>query len=228
MRSILLTASLLLTTKLIVLSQINQGDLVFDFTGNYDESITSEGVETSYSTGKTKTLGFGLSVGQAIGNSLIIGLGTEFYKVNDLQHYSFSYYMSFHLIEEMKSETRVAMPFAYIKYYRNITEKLSFCIDLRGGYGFVNTEYTSTKAGISYFSEGTTGTYANTTTKSDKSKMYQGLLQPVLNYLITPKLGLSIRVGGISYTSHDSKESEWKIRVNPSEWQYGVFLRLGK
>lgn len=91
-------------------------------------------------------------MGRLLEASLIIGIRADYWKIDDTKDYSFLYYLSFHLMEQMESEANVIMPLIYLKYYRNISEKFIFNINLKGGYGFVNTDYTSGKAGISYTS----------------------------------------------------------------------------
>lgn len=228
MKRFFLIFNLFFITNLLIYSQVKKGDVILDFTGSYIESINNSGVSMSNYSGKTNTIDVGFSFGYSISNSFILGLGIEYDHIKDIRNYSFSYYNAFFLAEQMEIKTNVVSPLFYLKYYKQVFDKLLFSINFNASYGFTDSNYQSMNVGASSFTQNNFPPFSISNSKDSKGNYLSIALQPEFNYFLTEKLGLIVKIGGVRYNSYEFKDHEWKISLNPSNWDFGLFLRFGK
>lgn len=210
-------------------SQIKKGDILFDLTGSYVESTSSNGVYVSNYWGKTKSLDAFFSVGYSISNSFIAGVGVGYTHLKETRNYSFMYINNFMLAEQMNIKSSIISPLIYLKYYKQIFGKLLFSANLSSSFGFIDLENESLSAGRISFTQGANlSPFNNSYTEKKESNYLAVSLQPEFSYFLTERWGVMMKIGGIRYNSYDFDEHDWTISFNPNKWEYGVFLKLGK
>ena len=214
-------------------AQFSKGDVILDLTGSYIESYNSSGVNISRYSSKIKTLDLAISMGYCFTNSFTAGFGIEYINTNELTNYEFYYPNAFTLLERLDSKANIFAPHIFFRYNKNITGKLFFQAELSSTYGFVSTNQESLQVGIRIYGNGVIddnvlpGTFATGTETSDNSSLFNVALQPEFVYFLSDKIGLLLKIGGIQYNT-DFDAHEWQITLNPSSWEYGFFLRVGK
>lgn len=216
-------------SNLCLYSQFAKGDILVDLTGSYIESIDgSHNGITSFSS-KSKALEMSISLSTCVTNSFSIGFGLDYGHVNETDQTRSLFFQKYYLMDETETKATVVAPSLYLRYNRNIFGKLWFMAEFSTAYGFVDSWYESISAGASdpglespplNFFAGSDG--------SDNSGLLNVSLSPEFAYFLGEKVGLMIKIGGIQYTSYDFEEHEWKVSVNPSTWEYGIFFRFQK
>lgn len=236
MKKVTLTLALLIALASATHAQIKKGDVLLNLSGNYDENHNYNGVAVSNLSEYSKTLNGGLSAGLAVSNSLVIGAGLEYGRIkNNQTYYSLldinnSIYTTYN---QSKTTTSVIAPMLYAKYLKKAISRIYVGGHFEANYGFAKSESefgTSTMAWEKSFS---TFSSAPVTTVSggnadNSTQLLNLMIQPEITCFLTKKLGLSLKAGGVRYTSTNNNIHEWHISLNPSSWEYGLFWKFRK
>lgn len=218
-------------SNLCLFSQFTKGDVLLDLSGSYVESSDGSNGGISSFSSKNKTLEMSISLGTCFSNSFSIGFGLNYGHVNKTDLTRFLFYQRYYLIDQTETKASIIAPGVYLRYNKNVFGKLWFMAEFNTAYGFIDSGYESLSAG----SENKESedlepslSFVNSYESGDKSGLLNVSLSPEFAYFLGDKVGLMIKIGGIQYTSYDFEEHEWKVSVNPSTWEYGIFFRFQK
>ncbi len=234
MKKIYLTLILITLSLTSSFAQLKKGDLLLNLYGNYVEDLSTSGVMISHLTQEMKTLNSGISAGIAVSKSWVIGLGLEYAHQKNNQDYSFINYSSFATKNIMETQTSIIAPLAFAKYYKKTFSRIYLGLNIEANYSFAEADMNSIAVTTPVLSGDITAISSayipivREQAESNSSEILNLMLQPEVNFYLTKKLGLSVKIGGVRYTSFDSDNHEWHISLNPNNWEYGLFLRFGK
>ena len=229
MKKALIVLVLVIFSNYWLYSQFTKGDVLVDLTGSYIESVSGSGGGITTSATKSKTLDINLSVGTCISNSFSLGFSIEYGHASNLEKNDIYVFERYILKDQVETKANIIAPGFFLRYDKNVLGKLCFIAEFNTSYGFVNSTYDVISAGSSRLVDlDTPLSYVYAYDGSDESEIFNISLSPELVYFLGEKVGLMIKIGGIQYTSFDFKEHEWKVSVNPSTWEYGIFFRFKK
>lgn len=217
-------------------SQINNGNFVIAFDGNYMKTSTDNGVTTNFTDNKGQYLNISSSIGHFFTNSFVVGIGLDYIWVKEVRDNTLKF-NNFIQEEEMKITSKALLPNLYLGYYYQIINNLYFNANIKFCYGKFNSEYTTLYAGMGLFN--TDSTFINLTphdsyvkgySMESKYNYFSTKISPELTYFISPKFGINIGLGGIEYSIIDwkSNNSNWTVSFNPNYWKFGIKINLIK
>jgi len=225
---------LIVFSTLDVFSQLNKGDILISAEGNYTRTNFENGVTTNRDYTIGKYLHLGTSIGTFITDKLIIGVGLDYNWSNEKRMNSLDF-DNFMQVGQMEIKSHVILPTVFIGYYQRIIDRLYFNGTIRFSYGKVKSETQSVWAGMTNpdFTSGTTQSavgvnYTRFSLDTAESDYYSTEVCPELTYFVSPKVGLSLGLGGVKYSMTDGKveNSNWSVNFNPAYWNLGVKIKI--
>ena len=221
---------LLSISSLNLFSQLNKGKTVVSANGNYLKTNTENGVTSNQNASQIKNLNLGASVGYFIADRIELGVGLNYYwekesRTNNLMT------GDFYQAEVMDLKSNAFVPNIYIGYYYSIIDKLYLSGKLKFGYGKMKSEYSTLIAGRSNIpSESSYSPPPYTTMSKDTYEvdLFNAEIIPELTWFISPKVGLSLGLGGVKHTMIDweTDNSSWSVNFDPAHWNFGFKIRL--
>ncbi len=233
-RSIIVSLLFVMIIQLSATAQVEKGDWILSFSGMYDDS--QKGKLGALISGGEKNTEYqvGINAGYAIGKRLIVGLSFAYVNQESVSSESLSSTYRYFIASQLERETYAFNPSAFIKYYRNINEKWFFSITLQVGYIKGKMDVTQTNAYVeSVITEEfmaydirDSETYITDHEFSENLDIWTFGLHPEINYQLTKRWGLQAAVGGITYTIVDKDQKNFRLNINPLDWEYGVFMKF--
>ncbi|WP_010665329.1 hypothetical protein [Marinilabilia salmonicolor] len=221
---------LLSISSLNLFSQLKKGETVVSLDGNYLKNNTENGVTSNHNASQIKNLNLGASVGYFIADRVELGVGLDYYwekesRTNKLM------IGDFYQAEVMDLKSNAYLPNIYIGYYHSIIDKLYLSGKVKFGYGKIKSECSTLIAGRSnYPSESSYSPPPYTTVSQDayEADLFNVEIIPELTWFISPKVGLSLGLGGVKHTMIDweSENSGWSVNFDPAYWNFGFKIRL--
>src|SRR5690554_795490 len=216
---------LVLCCTLPLHAQLQKGTVLISAEGNYQKSLNDNGPTTNHTQSKAKNLNLGVSLGLALRDNFVVGVGLGYYR--SVEDRSSQVFMGETISAElMELTTSSLMPSVFAGYYAPIMDRLYLSTNLKLAYGNISSEYSTFMAfqSISWSSSSEFRTAEN----SNSSDLFVTTLYPELTYFITPKLGLSLGLGGIAYSIPDweTDSASFLVNFNPAYWSFGLKLAL--
>lgn len=220
---------LIVFSTMDLFGQINKGDIIISFDGNYMNTKTENGVTTNLSSTKGQYLSIGSSFGYFFSNQFIMGIGLNYdwgkeTRANKL------YFNNFVQEEVMDITSNVILPNIYLGYYFPITSKLSFNTNLKLSYGVIKSDYSTLYAGAGSFITdsviNTNSNYFRGSEKQSKTDYFSTQICPELTYFISSKFSICLGLGGLEYSLIDWKKEKWIVNFNPSYWKFGIKFKI--
>ncbi len=234
MKRILLIA-IIIFSNLDVFSQADKGKIIVSIDGNYEKSTTENGVTTNQNVVQGKYLSAGATVGYFITDRFIAGIGLD-YNSGKEDRTNEVMINSFFQQEAMNLKSRSFLPNIYFGYYYQIIDKLYINTNLKFSYGKVKSEYNTLLAGSVYYPSNTitefndqySSPYAIGQEKNSKVDFFSTKILPELSYFITPEFSFYLGLGGIEYSLVDweTDNSNWTINFNPTDWRFGIKIKV--
>lgn len=219
---------IILATSMPVDSQTCKGDYSVSVMGNYYKGFNSSGVSTNSFSTTGENMNASISVEHYKTSKSYVGLGIDFHWGND-DIYNSLFSKKFTQFEKMNVKSILIFPNFIYGYYLQIADNLFLNMSARVGYGILANNSNSDYKNYQHPYGGTLDQIetANEELRWDSSNFYEDFgssFSPEINYYISDKFGLSLRLGGIAYSILDWKKdlSSWIVDFNPNNWRLGI------
>nr|WP_321454250.1 hypothetical protein [uncultured Carboxylicivirga sp.] len=230
---------LTLTTTVFIafnlFSQIEKGKLLISIDGDYTKTGKSTGTYSNIQYTQGKYLELGASASYFLTDRWIAGFGLDY--LREKEERSSSLFINSSVLHETTTlKNNILLPNAFIGYFYPITSKLYFNVNARISYGKLKTKYNGQSVNVSDFIGDTFNNERvqipvngnRSYNQSDKQDYFGIDIASELTYFITPKFGLYLGLGGISYSLLDweTDNSSCMVSFKPSNWNFGVRYRI--
>ena len=221
---------LIVFSTMDLFSQINRGNTIMSFDGNYMKVNSENGVTTNRHSTQGQYLNVGPSIGYFITDRFVAGVGLDYYWEKEKRSNSMFINNEYVQMENMKIKSDALLPCLFAGYYYPINDKFYFSANLKISYGNIKTESHSLVATAKKMSVdeleliGSLPTVLTEQSANYDNDYFSTKITPELTYFVSRKLGLNLGLGGIAYSLNDweSDNSSWAINFNPNYWRLGV------
>jgi hypothetical protein len=222
---------LLSISSLNLFSQLNKGETVVSIDGNYLKTNTENGVLTNQDASQIKNLNLGASVGYFVADRIELGVGIDYYWEKESRTNSLML-GDLYQTELMDLKSNGFLPHIYLGYYYPIVDRLYLSGKLKFGYGKMKSESNTLIAGRS--NNGSlelsqaTPSFTRSQEETYEADLFNAEIVPELTWFISPKIGLSLGLGGVKHMLLDweSDNSSWSVNFDPAYWNFGFKIRL--
>lgn len=221
---------LLSISSLNLFSQLNKGEIVASMNGNYLKTNIENGVTSNQNASQIKNLNLGASVGYFVAARIELGVGIDYYWEKESRTNRLTI-GDLYQAEVMDLKSNGFLPHIYLGYYYPIVDRLYLNGKLKFGYGKIKSESNTLIAGRSnYPSESSYSPtpYTIGSEETYEADIFNAEIIPELTWFISPKVGLSLGLGGVKHTLLDweSDNSSWSVNFDPAYWNFGFKIRL--
>lgn len=222
----------ILICPISIFSQIQKGNILLDFSGNYSKKFSNNGVINNYFQNEEKQLNSQISLAYAVGNSYYLGAGFQ-YGYQKLTSTNKLLIPGVYIMSSvMETKTNMPIPYIYGGYYKQIWNKLYFTVDLRVGYSFstVKTESLSAVRSLiddNYIETEIIGVNSSMNEEVNANLLLAGI-NPRVHYFLGARMSAFLELGNLQYSIQDwdSNLSQWNVDFSPKYWSVGVMFTL--
>jgi outer membrane immunogenic protein len=245
MRKLSILVFILFIFQHTVSAQFNKGSLYID--GNVSIGNYQINPVNNSATYKSSGFNFSPNIGFFIANNLAVGVGFGY------QNYSYSNYkklyessntdtLEYKIFSTQTNKLNELSPTLFVKYFYTFNDKLSLSLKVSYAHGW-GTAYLEDKTNDSR--EILDKIILQDTVKIQSDYF---MISPMLQYMITPKLGVQVNFNGFRYELTNKYDTEFAayipeinhssaIKINqsttlldfdPRMWSFGVFFNLSK
>ena len=214
--------------------QVNSNGFVFRFDGNYNETTTSNALQSVIGyNAKTKNGSASLSAGYLY-NRWLISLGFDYNhnKTDALgQFASLTSSATSVFAEQSAVSLNSYGGVLSANYFLPVWRNLYFTPGFYLGYGTIGGSNSGLLASATYstgdFVSGSSS-YAQEYDNIISSHYFYMQLSPELTWFFTNHFGLNIQMGGLGINVIDSdwRNSNKQINFNPSLWKFGIIFKI--
>lgn len=221
---------LLSISSLNLFSQLNKGETVASINGNYLKTNIENGVTSNQNASQIKNLNLGASVGYFVADRIELGVGIDYYWEKESRTNRLII-GDLYQAEVMDLKSNGFLPHIYLGYYYPIVNRLYLSGKLKFGYGKIKSKSNTLIASRSnYPSESSYSPtpYTIGSEETYETDLFNAEIIPELTWFISPKVGLSLGLGGVKHTLLDweSDNSSWSVNFDPAYWNFGFKIRL--
>jgi len=219
-------------------AQIEKGDFLLQFQGNYSKLPSEVGVTSHLLYTSQNQLNLQGAVEYMIGENFSLGIGLNYLWNKEDRESSLSLKANssvFLQYEELKIKQHTYLPQVSLSYHYRIIDKLFISPSLRVAYGLVKSEYdtkiTYATATNSYTADDTLIPDASednagfiTNWEETEAELFTVSLSPALHYFFNDKLGLNLSLGAVEYglVDWETKSSAIVADFTPKYWRFGI------
>lgn len=229
---------LFILSSIDLFAQLNKGDVIAKFDGNYRKTNTESGVPTNFTSTKGQYLSLSPSIGYCFSNQLAIGFGID-YSLSKEDRINGIFFNLALQQTESNIKSKVFMPNINLSYNYQVINNLYLSAVLKLGIGTINTEtktfyaYRSSFIGNAIPQTDTVllaniNNYNNGFNSTHQFDYFNTTIYPEIIYFIKPKFGIYLGLGGIEYSTIDWKKdnSNFVVNFNPNFWRIGIKVRI--
>lgn len=220
---------LIIFTTLDLFSQVGKGKISIAASGNYIKTSSEIGVTTNQFYTKGNYLNTGASLGFFATDRWIVGAGLD-YIYNKETRYNRLLINNFYQYEKMELKSKVFLPNVYLGNYFQVVNKLYVITTFKLSYGTARTTGIANYTGGGYIADTVYNwdNYENGDNFDYKNSFLNAELFPEVIYFISPKFGVCLNLGGVSYSMTDWKrnESSFAINFKPDYWRFGIKINM--
>ncbi|QHT71422.1 outer membrane beta-barrel protein [Rhodocytophaga rosea] len=205
--------TILLTTSSV--AQIARHTFYVDGSFNYSKKNN-----TGSANNQERSIQAAPNIGFFINERILLGVGINYSQINTegqllnvVQGYPAT---------NIESITKTVAPLLFVKYIKPINDKFSFAVKGTYQYGLQKTDIslngTSSVSSASY-----------------DTRVSSFTLSPEILFFISKRIGMQVNFNGLSITSGNKQEfsksvkyTDYTFSINPSTWNLGLFLILGR
>jgi hypothetical protein len=121
--------------------------------GDYIKNQSEHGVTTNYFVTNSKTLNLGTSIGIALSNNVLAGIGFDYFRNEDVRHNNLLIDRKYQA-EKMNLKQHAFLPGIYSGYFHNTTNSILFNTKVKLRYGNLKSEIETGWTSIDYSDPG--------------------------------------------------------------------------
>ena len=228
---------LLLFSLMTLNGQNSERQFLIDISGGYQIHQNNVSIGDDINFAKTKSGKVALGINYKVNKFLYIGVGLEYMNWNSQQenhHYNVddANNNTFLFVTNNNHRNSIFLPSLNAKLFHFISDKWFIGLNIKNGYGFMNTKDDNMAIMQSYYTGNQVVSPSNIVpinsgyNKDIDRKYYTLSLEPELIYFITKKVGLKMQVVGCRFDSENSSQFFFSSKSDEIFWTVGISLAL--